>query len=74
MTDFKQLRKILNGSNMSVKHYQNGKICVTDSRTFKGASTSALEEAQALVEDSIKADTLAYADKAGIKIDTLKNY
>ena len=73
MTDFKQLRKILNGSNMSVKHYQNGKICVTDSRTFKGASTSALEEAQALVEDSIKADTLAYADKAGIKIDTLKD-
>lgn len=58
---------------MSVKHYQNGKICVTDSRTFKGASTSALEEAQALVEDSIKADTLAYADKAGIKIDTLKD-
>ena len=71
MTDFKELRKILNGANMSVKHYQNGKVVVTDSQTFRGMNTSALEEAQKLVADSIEKDTKALANKNGIQIDTL---
>lgn len=71
MTDFKELRKILNGANMSVKHYQNGKVAVTDSQTFRGMNTSALEEAQKLVADSIEKDTKALASKNGIQIDTL---
>lgn len=73
MVDYGKLRKILNGSNMSVKHYQNGKVAVTDSQNFRGMPVSALEEAQSLVEDSIKADTIAYAEKSGIKIDTVKD-
>ena len=71
MTDFKELRKILNGANMSVKHYQNGKVAVTDSQTFRGMNTSALEEAQKLVADSIEKDTKTLASKNGIQIDTL---
>ena len=71
MTDYSKLRKILNGSNMSVKHYQKGKISVTDSQHFKGMSTSALEEAQQLVVDSIKTDTFDYAKNNDIHIDTL---
>lgn len=72
MTDFKELRKILNGSNMSVKHYANGKIAVTDSHTFKGANMSALKEAQELVEKSIHEDTEAEAKKCGIQLDSLE--
>ena len=72
MLDFRELRKIINGSNMSVKHYQNGKVAVTDSQNFKGMPMSALEEAQELVEKAVKADTLAQAKKCGIKqLDTL---
>lgn len=72
MVDYKELRKIINGSNMSVKHYQNGKVAVTDSQNFKGMPMSALEEAQELVEKAVKADTLAQAKKCGIKqLDTL---
>ena len=72
MVDYKELRKIINGSNMSVKHYQNGKVAVTDSQNFKGMPMSALEEAQELVEKAVKADTLAQANKCGIKqLDTL---
>ena len=57
---------------MSVKHYQNGKVAVTDSQNFKGMPMSALEEAQELVEKAVKADTLAQANKCGIKqLDTL---
>ena len=73
MTDFNKLRKILNGSNMSVKHYQNGKKAVTDSRNFRGMKLSALEEAQGLVEESIKEDTVSYASKCGIQLDSLKS-
>jgi hypothetical protein len=72
MTDFKELKKILNNSNMSVKHYLNGKTVITDSANFKGMPMSTLEEAQELVEKSIKEDTLALAHKCGIKtLDTL---
>ena len=72
MVDYKELRKIINGSNISVKHYQNGKVAVTDSQNFKGMPMSALEEAQELVEKAVKADTLAQANKCGIKqLDTL---
>ena len=71
MVDFKELRKILNGANMSVKHYQNGKVAVTDSRTFRGMSTSALEEAQGLVAKSIETDTKELAKKSSIELDTL---
>jgi hypothetical protein len=73
MVDFKELRKILNSSNMSVKHYANGKKAVTDSRTFKGMNMSALEEAQELVESAIKQDTASYASKCGIQLDSLKS-
>lgn len=73
MVDFKQLRKILNGSSMSVKHYQNGKVAVTDSQSFKGMQMSALEEAQKLVADSIESDTKAYGKKNGIVIDSLSD-
>ena len=73
MVDYKELRKVMNGSGMSVKHYQNGKTAVTDSKNFKGMPLSALEEAQAIVEDSIKADTKALADKCNIRLDSLKS-
>lgn len=72
MLDYKGLRKVLNNSNMSVRHYSNGKVSVTDSSTFRGASSSALEEAQNMVESSIREDTLALARKCGTKqLDTL---
>ena len=73
MVDYKELRKVMNGSGMSVKHYQNGKTAVTDSKNFKSMPLSALEEAQSIVEDSIKADTKALADKCNIKLDSLKS-
>lgn len=72
MVDFKELRKIINGSNMSVKHYQNGKVAVTDSHNFKGMKLSDLEAAQKLVADAAEADTKELARKCGIKeIETL---
>ena len=72
MVDFKELRKIINSSNMSVKHYQNGKVTVTDSQNFKGMPMSVLEEAQDLVEKAVKEDTLVLVKKCGIKqLDTL---
>ena len=73
MVDYKELRKVMNGSGMSVKHYQNGKTAVTDSKNFKGMPLSVLEEAQAIVEDSVKADTKALAEKCNIKLDSLKS-
>ena len=71
MTDFKELRKILNGANMSVKHYADGKTAVTDSQSFRGMRTSALEQAQKLVADSIEEDTKNLAKKSGIQLDSL---
>ena len=72
MVDFKELRKIINGSNMSVKHYQNGKVAITDSHNFKGMKLSDLEAAQKLVADAAEADTKELARKCGIKeIETL---
>ena len=72
MVDFKELRKIINGSNMSVKHYQNGKVAITDSRNFKGMKLSDLEAAQKLVADAAEADTKELAKKCGTKeIETL---
>ena len=73
MVDYKELRKILNGSNMSVKHYQNGKVVVTDSVRFKGMPMSMLEEAQALVEKAVREDTEATARKSGIQLDSVKS-
>ena len=73
MLDYKELRKILNGSNMSVKHYQNGKVVVTDSVRFKGMPMSMLEEAQTLVEKAVKEDTEATARKSGIQLDSVKS-
>lgn len=73
MVDYKELRKILNGSNMSVKHYQNGKVVVTDSVRFKGMPMSMLEEAQSLVEKAVKDDTEATARKSGIQLDSVKS-
>lgn len=73
MLDYKELRKILNGSNMSVKHYHNGKVVVTDSTRFKGMPMSMLEEAQTLVEKAVKEDTEATAKKSGIQLDSVKS-
>ena len=73
MIDYKELRKILNGSNMSVKHYQNGKVVVTDSVRFKGMPMSMLEEAQSLVEKAVREDTEATARKSGIQLDSVKS-
>ena len=57
---------------MSVKHYQNSKTVIADSANFRGMPMSALEEAQALVEKSIKEDTLSLAKKGSVKtVDTL---
>ena len=57
---------------MSVKHYQNGKVAITDSRNFKGMKLSDLEAAQKLVADAAEADTKELAKKCGIKeIETL---
>ena len=58
---------------MSVKHYQNGKVVVTDSVRFKGMPMSMLEEAQSLVEKAVKEDTEATARKSGIQLDSLKS-
>lgn len=73
MIDYNELRKVLNSGNMSVKHYKNGKTAVTDSRNFRGMSISALEEAQSMVEEAIKADTEAAARRCGIQLDSLKS-
>ena len=73
MTDFKELRKIINGSKMNVKKYSNGVTAVTDSSSFRGMNLSALRDAQELIEASLKKDTQDFADKCGIKqLDTLK--
>ena len=57
---------------MSVKHYQNGKVAITDSHNFKGMKLSDLETAQKLVADAAEADTKELAKKCGIKeIETL---
>lgn len=58
---------------MSVKHYQNGKVVVTDSVRFKGMPMSMLEEAQSLVEKAVKDDTEATARKSGIQLDSVKS-
>lgn len=72
MVNFRELRKIINGSNMSVKHYQNGKVAITDSHSFKGMKLSDLEAAQELVADAVETDTKALAEKCGFKqIETL---
>lgn len=73
MTDFKELRKIINSSKMNVKKYSNGVTSVTDSSSFRGMSLSALTDAQALIESSLREDTQAFAGKCGIKqLDTLE--
>ena len=46
MLDYKELKKLWNNSNVSVKHYVNGKTAVTDSVNFKGMAMSALETMQ----------------------------
>lgn len=58
---------------MSVKHYQNGKTSVTDSRNFKGMNVSALAEAQELVENAAREDTERLAEKCGVQLDSLKS-
>ena len=73
MTDFKELRKIINGSKMNVKKYSNGVTAVTDSSSFRGMSLSALTVAQELIEASLQKDTQDFASKCGIKqLDTLQ--
>lgn len=70
--DYKELRKIINSSGMSVRHYQNGKTAVVDSGKFNGMPMSKLEEAQSLVEKSIREDTVSQAKKCGVQtLDTL---
>lgn len=72
MVNFAELRKIINSSRMGIKKYGNGRTILTDSADFKGMPLSALEEAQALVEQGVKEDMYALARKCGIKqVDTL---
>lgn len=74
MTDFKELRKILNAGGMSVRKNTDGSVRVLDSCFFKGASLSAVEEAQSLVEHSVREDSARYASRLGIPhLDTLKD-
>ena len=63
MTDFKELRKIINSSKMNVKKYSNGVTAVTDSSSFRGMSLSALTAAQELIESSLREDTKYFASK-----------
>lgn len=70
MVDYKELRRLLN-KNTSVRHFSNGKVTVTDSSNFRGLPMSALEEAQSLVEASIKSDTEAIAKKSGFQLDSV---
>ena len=73
MTDFKELRKIINGSKMNVKKYNNGVTAITDSSSFRGMNLSALKDAQELIESSLREDTKDFANKCGIKqLDTLQ--
>lgn len=72
MLDYSKLRKVLNGSNMSVKHYANGKVSVTDSSSFKGMNLKSLEEAQDMVEKSIHEDTEKYARKNNVCLDSVQ--
>lgn len=72
VVDYKALRKIINNSNMSVKHYQNGKVAIADSQSFRGMKLSSLEEAQKLVVEALEADTRVFASKCGFKkVETL---
>lgn len=72
--DYSALRKVLNSSRMNIKKYANGKSVVSDSSRFRGMNLSALEEAQAIVEQGIKEDTYRFAKKCGIsKVDGLKD-
>lgn len=58
---------------MSVKHYQNGKVSVTDSVNFKGMPMSALTEAQDLMEKAVRKDAEDMARKTGIVLDSVKS-
>ena len=72
MVDYKELRKILNGGNMSVSHYANGKTAVRDSNNFRGLRISALDEAQKLVAEAEENDFKELAKKSGVKtVETL---
>ena len=73
MLEFKELRKIINGSKMNVKKYNNGVTAITDSSSFRGMNLSALKDAQELIESSLREDTKDFANKCGIKqLDTLQ--
>lgn len=72
MVDFNKLRAILNSSGMNVKHYQKG-VTVKDSRRFRGASLTALQEAQDLVQDDLEKSTKEFARKAGYTFDTVES-
>lgn len=72
MVDYKELRRILNGANMSVRHYQNGNVAVTDSKRFRGMDSSALDEAQSLVVGALHDDMVSLASRCGMKgVETL---
>lgn len=72
MVDFNKLRAILNSSGMNVKHYQKG-VTVKDSHRFRGASFTALQEAQDLVQDDLEKSTKEFARKAGYTLDTVES-
>ena len=73
MLNYKELRKLLNTGGTSINHLEKGKVVVKDSHNFRGMKLSVLEDAQALVEKSIREDTVSFAKKCGIpQVDTLK--
>lgn len=73
MTDFNELRKIVNSSNMSITKRSDGKARVKDSAHFKGMPITKLREIQEIVEESVHEDTKEFSAKCGVKsLDTLK--
>lgn len=65
MVDYRELRKLVNSSGMSVRKY-NGRTKVCDSQSFKGMSMSCLSEVQDMVEKAVHEDTRTFAEKCGI--------
>lgn len=72
MLDYKEVRRLLNKSGMSIKKLQNGNVAVRDSQHFRGASMSALTELQDYIAGENKDSLLQYCSELGIRqLDTV---
>lgn len=70
MVDYKALRSVLNGAGMSIKKYSSS-TAVMDSRRFRGARLSAVEEAQRLLADAEREDMRVLASRSSRTLDSL---